>query len=410
MKRSTFKVLFFLKRDKQKSNGMIPLFCRITVDGQEMRFSMKCDVNPAQWDVKMSKATGRTTEAVQINNLLDNTKAAIHKVYREIQEREHYVTTEKVKNVFLGIEQKQQTLLELFDYHNRERKSQIGITFSKSRYNRYCLTRQYIADFLMYQYNVTDISVKEVNKIFISDFETYLCAQHNYAKNTVVTLLKKLRHVIELALIKEWIYKNPFKDYKLQWQRTDRGYLTQPEIDRLIDFEFEEKSLEKARDIFIFCAFTGLSYTDVKHLEANNIQSSFDNKLWIKGKRKKTDIEYHIPLLDIPKMILEKYAGKAKASLLLPVCSNVTYNKQLKQVAILCDISKNVSSHLARHTFATLALTKGVSIESVSKMLGHTSITTTQIYARTTDKKISNEMNMLEKNMISIEGKAAVNF
>ena len=409
MKRSTFKVLFFLKRDKQKSNGMVPLFCRITVDGQEVRFSMKCEVNPSQWDVKMSKATGRTAESVKINNLLDNTKAAIHRVYREIQEREHYVTAEKIKNVFLGIEQKQQTLLELFDYHNRERKLQVGITFSKTRYDRYCFARQCIADFLVYRYNVKDIPVKEVNKIFISDFEAYLYAKYDYAKNTVITLLKKFRHIIELALIKEWIYKNPFKDYKLQWQRTDRGYLTQTEIDCLTDFEFEEKSLEKARDIFIFCAFTGLSYTDVKHLGTDNIQSSFDDKLWIKGKRKKTDIEYNIPLLDIPKMILEKYAGKAKAGLLLPVCSNAIYNKQLKKVAALCGISKHISSHLARHTFATLALTKGVSIESVSKMLGHTSITTTQIYARTTDKKISNEMSLLEQNMTNIELKSASN-
>jgi integrase len=389
---------------------MIPLFCRITVDGQEVRFSMKCDVHPKHWDVKMSKASGRTIEAGKINALLDTTKAAIHKVYRDIQEREHYVTAEKVKNTFLGIEQKQQTLLELFDYHNKERKLQVGITLAKSTYNRYCSTRRYIADFLMYKYNLSDIPVKEVNIQFISDFETYLYLRYDYSKNTVVTLLKKFRHVIELALNKEWIYKNPFKEHKLQWQKTDRGYLTQTEIDRLIDFQFEEKTLEQARDIFIFCAFTGLAYTDVKNLSTNNIQSSFNGKLWIRGRRKKTDIEYNIPLLEIPKMILEKYAEKTKNDMALPVCNLVMYNKQLKEIGSRCEIHKNITSHLARHTFATLALTKGVSIESVSKMLGHTNINTTQIYARITDKKIDNEMKMLERNMTGTEFKMAVNF
>ena len=313
MKRSTFKVLFFLKRDKQKSNGMIPLFCRITVDGEEVRFSMKCDVNPDYWDVKMSKAIGRGAESGRINNLLDSTKAAIHKVYREIQEREHYVTAEKIKNAFLGLDQKRQSLLELFDYHNRERKSQVGITIGKSTYYGYLKARQYLAEFLLQEYNLTDIAVKEVTKSFIGGFEVFLFTRR-FAKNTVVTLLKKLRHIIELALDREWIQKNPFKEHKLRWQKTNRGYLTQEEIAKLTDFQFEDKALEQSRDVFVFCAFTGLSYSDVKYLTITNIQSSFDGKLWIRGKRKKTDTEYSIPLLHTSKQILEKYRDTTKMS------------------------------------------------------------------------------------------------
>jgi len=324
--RSTFKVLFFLKRDKEKANGMIPLFCRITVDGQDARFGMKCEVNPKCWDVKTGKATGRTAEATKINALVDTTKAEIYKIYREIQEREHYVTAEKIKNVFLGIEQKHQTLLELFDYHNKERTLQIGVNLSKSTYKQYCITRQRVADFLSYKYNLNDISIKEVNKQFICDFETYLLTQYDYCKNSVVTMMKKFRHVFELALNKEWIYRNPFNEYKLQWQKTDRGYLTQPEIETMINSQLENRRLEQTRDIFIFCAFTGLAYSDVKHLTYDNIQSSFDGKLWIKGKRRKTDVEYKIPLLNIPQMILEKYRGKTKNDLVLPTCDIVMYN------------------------------------------------------------------------------------
>ena len=399
--RSTFKVLFYLKRDKQKINGMIPLFCRITVDGQEARFGMKCDVNPKVWDVKTSKATGRTAEVAKINTLVDSTKAAIHKVYHEMQERENYVTAEKIKNIFLGIEHKHQTLLELFDSHNKERELQVRVSICRATYKKYCVTRQYVADFLMYKYNRHDIPVKEVNKHFIVDFEIWLSTMFDFSRNYIVALLKNLHHIIELALHKEWIHRNPFKDYKLQWQKVDRGYLTQSEIEMLMNGRFENKRLEQACDIFIFCTFTGLAYVDVKHLAAGNIQSSVDGKLWIKGKRKKTNTDYNIPLLNIPKMILEKYKGKAQGDLVLPVMKRERYNYLLKEVGKLCGISKNMSSHLARHTFATLALTKGVSIESVSKMLGHTNISMTQIYARVTDKKIGDEMSMFADKLFS---------
>ena len=403
--RSTFKVLFFLKRDKKKANGMIPLYCRITVDGQEARFGMKCDVNPQYWDVKASKASGRTAEATTINNLIDTTKSAIYRIYRETQERENYVTAEKIKNIFLGIEQKQQTLLELFDYHNRERKSMIGININQVGYNNYCITRQQVADFLLYKYNLHDISIKEIDHQFLCDFESYLLLKHGYVRNSLLNILKRLRHIFLLAVNKGWIYKNPFKEYNLQWEKVDRGYLTQEEIDRLIDCQFKRKTLEKARDIFLFCSFSGLSYSDVKHLTYDNIQPSIDGKLWIKGFRKKTKTEYNIPLLNIPKMILEKYRGTTKNNLVLPVNHSSNYNKHLKKVATACGITKNMSSHLARHTFATLTLTKGVSIESVSKMLGHTNISTTQIYAKVTDKKVGNEMKMFAQNVKNLDVK-----
>ena len=398
--RSTFKILFFLKRDKQKPNGMIPLFCRITVDGKEARFGMKCDVNPKYWDIEAGKATGRTSDAVKINALVENTIAAIHKVYRELQVRDNYVTAEKIKNVFLGIETKRQTLLELFDSHNRERTELIGINVTKSTCQKYYITRKLVADFMLYKYNLRDIPIKEINHQFISDFDAYLLSKCNYSKNNVITVLQKLRHIIEVALSKEWIIRNPFKGYKMTWEKVDRGYLTQSELEKLIDSQFDEERLNRARDIFIFCAFTGLAFIDVKQLTKNHIRSSIEGDLWIRGKRKKTGTDFNIPILNIPKMILEKYKGKTEGDFVLPVfSSNTHYNLLLKKMAKLCGITKNVSSHLARHTFATLTLTKGVSIESVSKMLGHTNINTTQIYARITDKKVCNEMGVFAGNV-----------
>ena len=403
--RSTFKVLFYLKRDKQKSNGMIPLYCRITVDGKEARFGMKCDVNPKYWDVEAGKATGRTVDALKTNAHVENTIASIYKVYNELLHRDNYVTAEKIKNVILGLEAKKQTVLELFDSHNKERNGLIGLKVSKSTCQKYTITRKLVAEFIKYKYNLQDIPIKEVNLQFITDFEAYLFYQYNYSNNNVVTLLKKFRHIIEVALNKGFITRNPFMEHKFHWEKVDRGYLTQTELETLIDFKFEETRLEKVRDIFIFCAFTGLSYTDVRHLTYSQIQSSIEGKMWIRGKRKKTGTEYNIPILNIPEMIIEKYKGKAEDDLVLPVSPCSYYNQLLKKMAQLCGINKNLSSHVARHTFATLTLTKGVSIESVSEMLGHTNINTTQIYAKVTNAKISNEMHAFAEKVKTLDNK-----
>ncbi|MDR1983555.1 MAG: site-specific integrase [Prevotellaceae bacterium] len=408
--RSTFKILFYLKRDKQKANGQIPLFCRITVDGQEARFGMKCDINPKYWDVKTGKASGRTQEAVKINALVDNTKSAIYKVYRELQERDNYVTAERVKNVFLGAETRQQTLLELFDKHNTERERQIGVNLCQKTYGFYCLTRARLADFISLWYKISDIPLKMIDYKFVNDFETYLVTNYQLVHNTLIKYMKSLRHIIRIAMDEELITKNPFANRSMQYQNSDRGYLTQAEIDKLITFRFDKIEYEQARDIFIFCCFTGLSYSDAFKLNNDNIRLSFDGKMWIKGKREKTDIEYNIPLLDIAKTILEKYKSSQTGDKLLPLCSLGKYNNWLKKISAICGINKNITSHIARHTFATFTLTKGVSIESVSKMLGHVNIKTTQIYAKITNEKISNDMALFAEKVQELETRFAESF
>ena len=257
--RGTFKVLFYLKRDKQKANGMIPLFCRITVDGQEVRFGMKCDVNPKFWDVKAGKASGRTTEAIKTNALIENTKAALIKIYRDLQERNNYVTSERVRNVFLGAETKHQTLLELCDKHNRERKPLIGVSICAWHYGSYCRMRNHLADFLCRWYNVSDVPVREVDHKFICNFEAYLAENYRYAHNTLTHYLQNLRHIILLAIDADYISKNPFANFSLQIKSPDRAFLTEDEVERLMFFKFDDGKLEQARDIFVFCCFTGLS-------------------------------------------------------------------------------------------------------------------------------------------------------
>jgi site-specific recombinase XerD len=390
--RSTFRVLFFLKRDKQKANGNIPLYCRITVDGKEARFGMKCDVNPKYWDVTSGKATGRSNEAMEVNTLIDNTKSTIHKVYRDLQEKENSVTAEKIKNAFLGFETKRQTLLELFDRHNAEKKMLAGISIAKSTYNKYRITRDHLAEYLREWHHLSDISLKEIDHKFVCDFELFLLKVRRSGENTVAKYMQMFKHVTGIAVKYGLIHDNPFSGYKIHLKKTDRGYLTQEEIEILMNLKITAGHLERARDIFIFCCFTGLSYIDVKRLTRDNIGTSFDGGLWITGKRRKTDVGYNVPLLEIPKNILEKYRNTLPDGRALPVTTNQYLNIYLKKIGELCGIKKKLTFHLSRHTFATLTLSRGVSIESVSKMLGHTNIQTTQIYARITDEKISRDM------------------
>lgn len=402
--KTTFNVLFFLKRDKQKKDGSIPLMCRITVDGEETRFSMKTDVDPALWDVKTGKMTGRSAKAYEINGLLDNTKSVLNRIYHQELERIQSVSAEKVKNIFLGINTKQQTLLELFVKHNTDVKSLVGISKSKATHQKYEVTLKHVTSFLRKKYSLSDIPFAEINHMFISDFETFLMVDCKCQANTTAKFMQFFKRIILIARNNGWLLHDPFSNYKIRLKKVDRGYLTKEELECIAKKKIDIPRLEYVRDIFVFSCFTGLAYIDVYNLKENNIRTSFDGKLWIMTKRQKTEINSNIPLLDVPRMILEKYKGKLPEGKLLPISSNQKMNAYLKEIGDLCEIKKSLTFHLARHTFATtITLSQGVPIETVSKMLGHTNIKTTQIYARITDNKIGHDMDILSSKLKEME-------
>ena len=390
--KSTFRVLFFVKRDKKKADGTLPIMCRITIDGLATRFNTKASINPNLWDAKSSFAIGRSNEANSINALLNEIRTSIYNVYHDLQNKENNVNAERVKNVFLGLEVKHQTVLELFQRHNEDIAKLVGISKSKETLQKYNVAYKRMADFIKEYYHVSDISLKEVNHMFLHNFEIYLMTTCRCKENTTAKFLQRFRTIIIMAKNNGWITVDPFANYKIRFKKTDRGYLTQEEVNIIMEKEFATERLERVRDIFIFSCLTGLAYIDVKNLRKSNIRTSFDDGLWIMGKREKTGVSFNVPLLDIPRKIIEKYAGKLPDEKVLPVMSNQKMNEYLKEIGTLCNINKELTYHLARHTFATLTLTKGVSIESVTKMLGHTNIKTTQIYARITDVKVSNDM------------------
>ncbi|WP_018108752.1 site-specific integrase [Bacteroides propionicifaciens] len=393
--KSTFSVIFYLRRDRKKRDGTCPVMCRITIDGIDTRFNTKLHVQLSKWDVNANKVSGINPESRNLNARLDDIKASLHRIYHDLQ-RFDIVTPEKIKGEFLGLDESGETILKLFDKHNEDVASMVGISKSAATLQKYNVTRKHVANFIKKKYRVSDMAVKSINDMFLRDFEVYLLTQERVSHNTMAKFMQFFKRIIILARNNGLIVHDPFANYKIQLKKVDRGYLTEQEMNKIIQKKFPTKRLEQVRDIFIFSCFTGLAYIDVKELTKNHIRISFDGNIWIMTKRHKTKVNVNVPLMDIPKKILQKYEGELPDDKILPVLSNQKMNAYLKEIGDVCGITKNLTFHLARHTFATtVTLSKGIPIETVSKMLGHTNIQTTQIYARITNEKISKDMRGL---------------
>lgn len=405
MSKSTFKILFYLRKNQVNKDGTVCIMVRVTVNAEVVQFSSKLSIEAKAWDTIRGRAAGSTLKARQLNDTLEDMRTAIRNHYREIELQEAYVTAEKVKNAFLGITTKQRTLLELFRKHNDDARQLIGISKTLATLEKYDRCCRRLEEFLKSKYNLSDISLKEINHMFITDFESYLRIVSKCNENTTAKFIQTFRMIVLIAKNNGWITADPFANYKIRLKKVDRGYLTDQELQKIMEKSFPTKRLEQVRDIFIFSCFSGLAYIDVKNLTSDNIITSFDGSLWISTKRQKTDTSVNVPLLKIPLSIIEKYKTEnLPGGTLLPVLSNQKTNSYLKEIGDLCGIDKNLTFHLARHTFATTTtLSKGVPIETVSKMLGHTNIQTTQIYARITNEKISKDMKVLSGKLSEIE-------
>lgn len=383
MSKSTFKILFYLRKNQVNKDGTVCIMIRLSLNGEISQFSSKLSVKPDAWDKNLCRAKGNSLKSRQLNETLEDIRTSLKNHYRDIEMQETFVTAEKVRNAFLGLTTKQRTLLEILKKHNEDERKLVGISKSLATIEKYERCHNRLEEFMRLKYKISDIPLKEINNAFITDFECFLRTKYNCNENTTAKFIQILRKIILIAKNNGWIFIDPFANYKIKTKPVDRGYLTDEEVKKIMDKSFPTKRLEQVRDLFIFSCFTGLSYIDLKELKASDIRISFDGKPWIMTHRHKTDTPVNVPLLKIPQAILQKYEGQLPKGQLLPVLSNQKLNSYLKEIADLCGINKNITFHLARHTFATTTtLAKGVPIETVSKMLGHTNIETTQIYAR----------------------------
>lgn len=402
--RSTFRILFYLKRNAPKSNGLVPVMCRITVNGKISQFSCKLDVDEKHWDVKTGRMTGRSVVALETNRMLDKIRVGINKAYQDICDKDNYVTAEKVRNAFLGMGMNHETLLAVFRQHNEDYAKQVGKIKSQRSYWKYCTVYNHLSEFIRQRYKVSDIALKELAPAFITDFELFLRTEKNHCTNTIWSYMMPFKRIIYMSINNGWLQRDPFYAYSITKEETKRGFLSKEEIKMLIEGSFKKKSYELIRDLFIFCCFTGLSWTDMANLTKENLQTSFDGHLWIKTNRQKTGTETNLRLLEVPLRIIKKYEGCSEDGKLLPVPCYPNCKNGIKVIAKKCGIEKNVTWHMSRHSFATtVCLSNDMPIETLSKMLGHRSIRTTQIYAKITAEKVSNDMEKLSQALAPME-------
>lgn len=402
--RSTFRILFYLKRNAPKSNGLVPVMCRITVNGKISQFSCKLDVDEKHWDVKTGRMTGRSVVALEANRMLDKIRVGINKAYQDICDKDNYVTAEKVRNAFLGMGMNHETLLAVFRQHNEDYAKQVGKIKSQRSYWKYCTVYNHLSEFIRQRYKVSDIALKELAPAFITDFELFLRTEKNHCTNTIWSYMMPFKRIIYMSINNGWLQRDPFYAYSITKEETKRGFLSKEEIKMLIEGSFKKKSYELIRDLFIFCCFTGLSWTDMANLTKENLQTSFDGHLWIKTNRQKTGTETSLRLLEVPLRIIKKYEGCCEDGKLLPVPCYPNCKNGIKVIAKKCGIEKNVTWHMSRHSFATtVCLSNDMPIETLSKMLGHRSIRTTQIYAKITAEKVSNDMEKLSQALAPME-------
>lgn len=397
-------ILFYTKRAKAAANGLVPIYTRITINGKRFEQSTNRFVEISKWSTEGNKMKGTSEEARLINNHLDLLKNQIRDAEIELIHKKIPVTIETIKSKLLGIDERARMLVPIFQDHNNKIKELIGKEYAPGTLERYTTSLKHTIEFMQWKYNVSDIDITKIDHAFVTDYEFWLRSVRNCANNTAVKYLKNFNKIIKLCLANDWLDKNPFANYKSKVKEVERVYLTEEEIQSIIEKDFKTERLSLVRDIFLFSCFTGLAYIDVKNLTKSHISYGIDGEKWIFTHRQKTESASKIPILPVTQMIIDKYENHPQCNnedKLLPILSNQKMNAYLKEIASVCEIEKELTFHIARHTFATtVTLTNGVPIESVSKMLGHKNLRTTQHYAKVLDRKVSEDMKILKDKFV----------
>ena len=392
--RSTFKVLFYVNASKEK-NGIVPIMGRVTINGSVAQFSCKCTIPKELWDVKGNRAKGKSKEAREINLALDNIKAQIIKHYQRLSDREAYVTAEMVRNAYQGIGTEYETLLGAFDKDNATFKKRVGTDRTMSTYSSRVWARNHVAAFIKANYKRNDMSMIELTPDFIKEFAIFLAIDRGLQNDSIWANCMWFKGVVMRAHYNGLMPRNPFVQFHISPNVKEREFLTEDELKAVMTHDFTDSKLAYIRDLFVFASFTALSFVDIKELTTDDIVEVNGEK-WILSKRHKTKIPFQVKLLDIPLQIIKRYEPFQENKLVFPTL-NLNYwsiCKPLKKMIKECGIDKDISFHCSRHGFATLALSKGMPIESVSRVLGHTNIVTTQLYAKITTEKIDKDLTM----------------
>tara|TARA_R110002049_G_scaffold198437_4_gene368439 strand:+ start:239 stop:1459 length:1221 start_codon:yes stop_codon:yes gene_type:complete len=400
---NSFSTLFYLKDERRDKNGKAGLYLRITVDGRRTSISLNRKIDPSKWDSRMNKLKGKGYEAEELNRFMATIRHKVNKIQHDLIEEGQTFTVHDVKDKYLGKDAKLKMLIQLFDEHNQQMEKLVGVEFALGTYKRYHTTRSHVAEYIKSEYRKNDIPIRDVDLKFIKGFEYFLKVTKDCNHNSALKYVNNFKKIVRIAVGNDWISKDPFYNYKVQFKIVEREFLSKEELQALIDKEIEGDRLNVVRDMFVLCCFTGLAYVDIQTLRPDEIYENADGGFYIKSKRTKTDTGFTIPLLPTAMNIIEKYKDHPQAvvkNCVIPVLSNQKSNAYLKEIADCCNIKKNLTTHLARHTFATtVTLTNGVPIETVGKMLGHKNLRTTQHYAKIIDSKVEEDMKVLREKL-----------
>jgi len=398
--RTQVNLLFYLKKRTTYKGGPVAIYLRFTIEGQRTEVSTGKSCEPARWNAEAGRANGTKEDVRTLNAYLDTLQAKAQELHNLMTINEDEVTAETLKNRFIGKVEKARTLVAVFEDHNTKMESLVGQEFERSTLQRYQTCLMHTKDFMQWQYNISDLPVKKINFAFLNDFEYYLRSIRKCGNNSAIKYIKNLGKIVRICLGNGWLTVDPYLNYKPKQKAVHREVLTKEELQRLYKKKFCVDRLNVVRDIFVFCCYTGLAYVDVHKLKRSELVKGIDGNPWIYTYRQKTDTLSRIPVLPVALTIIKSYDKHPQCiaeDTLLPVMTNQKMNAYLKEIGDLCAIKKLLTFHIARHTFATtVTLNNGVPIETVAKMMGHTSIKTTQIYAKVMDHKISADMQRLQ--------------
>lgn len=401
-----FKLAFF-PRKPYADRSEYPLFVRISIGGQRTEFKIGRSVDPANWDQTRNMCRGRSRRDQELNRYLELVRSRFFDIHNMLLRENKPINPAIMKSHFLGTMEQPKMLCEVFRETNEKRKEELDRgDIVKPTYQRWVRCVDYLEEFLKLHYKTADIPLKEVTSGMLDDFEHFLRMKKSCANNAAVRYLRCVKNVLQYALAHKWITDDPFFGKKYQRTYAERQFLTEKELAAVISLDLKDiPRLEVVRDTFVFCCFTGLAFCDVKTLKKTDITEDSGGCTWIRKPREKTGELSVIPLLDVPRQIADKYADNpvvVSTGVVIPVITNQKMNAYLKEIADLAKIPKLLTTHVARHTFATMSLCNEVSIEVISKMLGHSDIKTTQIYARMQDSAVQSGMEKMRRKFADV--------
>ncbi len=401
MERNYFSVLFYVRRTKLLKSGEAPICLRVTVNGRRAEVQIKRSVKLENWSVNKECALGKDRSTMELNSYLNVVRSKILQIHRELKDADEPISAAIIVSHFNngGMSGSAKMLLEVFREQNVKIRELLDVDYVKGTVLRYERTDRYLGEFIKQKYRLNDIPLKRIDHEFVTSFAHFVKVEKRCSQNTTINYMKCFKKVVRFAISNKWLSHDPFLEVKFRLTKTNRDFLTEAELNTIIEKKFTIERVAQVRDVFVFCALTGLAFTDVQHLRWEHISQDVNGDWWIRKPREKTSNMCSVPLMDIPRDILMKYKyySECRGGMLLPIPSNQKYNAYLREIADLCGITKAISSHTARHTFACVAIANKVSLESIAKMLGHSDLRTTRIYAKMMDATVAEEMQGLKR-------------